>query len=190
MPTPQERVQNAIRFFFDKALPEATSKTFAQLSSPLVHLGSYVRWSGGPVATPAGQSVTPAYAFRTSAALPVANNAPNPAGVTVPADAPLHHLLWTRQVADPTVDDETEIRRVMADLDSFAGLFEQGGAAGGAAPAGGAGGTPPAGGAAPPAGGATPPPAGGAGTPAAGGAGTGTAGGAGSAGSATGRAAA
>jgi subtilisin family serine protease len=123
MPTPQERVASAVRFFFERALPEATSKTFAQLTSPRVHVGAYVPYSGAPVATSFGQSLTPRFALRVSPAVPVANGQPNPGTVTAPDNAPMRHLMWLRHVADPVADDEAEIRRVIADFDSTEALF-------------------------------------------------------------------
>ncbi len=173
MPTPQERVASAMRFFFERALPPATGgKTFAQLSDPKVHLGAYVRHAGGPVPTSLGQTVTPQFALRVSPDLPVAGGQPNPAGATVAPTGPVRHILWVRHAADAAVDDEAEIQRVMADMDSFVQSFREepgpgaaaagaaetdGGAAAGsgAPPAGGApgGATPPAGGVTPPAGG-------------------------------------
>ncbi len=149
MPTSQERVASAMRFFFERALPQATrtaqapnGKTFAELPSPKVHLGAYVRHAGGPVPTSLGQTVTPQYALRVSPELPVAGGLPNPQGAAVAGDGPVRHILWARHVADAAVDDEAEIQRVMGDLDTFAELFT---AAGGAAPAGGTG-APPSGG--------------------------------------------
>jgi hypothetical protein len=34
MPTPQERLASAARFFFETALPQASGKSFAQLTDP------------------------------------------------------------------------------------------------------------------------------------------------------------
>ena len=123
MPTPQELVPDAMKFFFEQVLPQATGKTFAQLSSPAVHLGSYVHYDGGPVTTSVGQSLTPKYCLRVSPALPVQGDLPSAAGASVAAGGPLTHLLWVRNVADAAVDDVAEIQRVMADLDSFSQLF-------------------------------------------------------------------
>jgi subtilisin family serine protease len=122
MPTPQELLSEAAKYFLQRALPEATGRTFAQLSSPSVHLGSYVRYEGGPVTTPLNQQITPRYCLRVSPAVPVQGGMPNLTGTAVPGSGPVTHLLWTRQVADPATDDEAEIRRVMADLDSVAQL--------------------------------------------------------------------
>ena len=71
MSTPDDLVQQAIAFFFQTALPEATGKHFADLPDPSVHLGSYAAWDGTPVQTRAGQPLTPAYALRVSPALAV-----------------------------------------------------------------------------------------------------------------------
>jgi hypothetical protein len=127
MPTPQERVAAAMQFFFQTALPQATGKNFAQLSNPRVHVGSYVRYSGPPITTSVGQPITPDFALRMSPPVPVAGGAPNPTAAAVPAAGPLWPILWVRQVADAGVDDEAEIRRVMADIDSFSRLFDAAG---------------------------------------------------------------
>src|SRR4051794_26873629 len=108
MPTPQERVESAVRFFFGQALPQATGRTFAQLSSPMVHLGRYVRYAGGPVQTPVGQSITPTYALRVSAPVPAAGGTPNPTGVQVADSGPSQPILWIRHAADAAVDTEEE----------------------------------------------------------------------------------
>jgi subtilisin family serine protease len=119
MPTPQELLPEAAKFFFQRALPEATGKTFAQLPDPSVHLGSYVKYAGGPVTTSLGQQLTPTHCLRVSAAVPVHGGMPNLAGAAAPADGNITHLVWVRHVADVGTDDEAEIQRVMADLDSF-----------------------------------------------------------------------
>ena len=141
MPTPDELVASAIAYFFDTALPQASGKQFADLPSPSVHLGAYTAWDNTAVTSSAGPALTPAYALRVSAPLPVQNNKPSPAGVTAPTSGPARHLLWVREVADAAVDDAAEIQRVMADLDTFVALFgsaDAGSAAGAPAP-----GTPP-----------------------------------------------
>ena len=43
------------------ALPQATGKTVAQLSSPAVHLGSYLKYEGARSRPAMGQNMTPAY---------------------------------------------------------------------------------------------------------------------------------
>ena len=150
MPSQEETVQSAIQFFFEQALPQATGKRFADLPDPTVYLGSYTRSDGTPVNTTAGLPVTPAYALRVSAPLPVADGRPNAAGVSAPATGPVRHLLWLRSLADAGVDDAAEIQRVMADLDSFVDLFAGSAAAPtGAAPAQPGQPAQPAGGAAP-----------------------------------------
>jgi subtilisin family serine protease len=119
MPTPQELLPEAAKFFFQRVLPEATGRTFAQLASPSVHLGSYVKYEGGPVTTSLGQQLTPTHCLKVSAALPVQGGLPNLAGAAAPTNGNVTHLLWVRHVADVATDNEAEIQRVMADLDSF-----------------------------------------------------------------------
>lgn len=124
MPTIQERVSAAMRFFFEEALPQASGKNFGQLASPLVHTGAYVTHDGQPVQTAFGQDVTPAFVLRVHSALAVANGLPQAPSVPAPSTGGVpRHLLSLRQVADLKADTEEEIRRVMADVESFAPIF-------------------------------------------------------------------
>jgi subtilisin family serine protease len=132
MPTPQQRVAAAIRFFFERALPQATGKTIAGLASPSVHVGAYAKHAGGPVASAVGQTVTPSFVLHVSPAVPIVNGQPEPGAVTAAPGGPARHLLTMRHVADVKVDSEEEIARVMADVESFAPVFR---AAGPTAPA-------------------------------------------------------
>lgn len=125
MTIPQDRLAAAITFFFDRALPGVAGKRYSQLASPLVHVGEYVRSSGAPVTTPGGQSVTPVYTLRVSPQVPMTSDGrPTLDGVAIGAAAPTVSLLWLRHLADALVDSEVEIRRVMADLDTFEHLFD------------------------------------------------------------------
>ena len=134
MPTPQETVAAAIRFFFENALPGATGKRWADLHAPKCHLGAYATYSGAAVPTVFGQSVTPKYVLKVSKReLPVSGGGPNPQGASVGSDLESRHILWVRHAADAKVDSAEEIARVMADLDSFSNLFD---AAGTGAPSG------------------------------------------------------
>ena len=128
---PQETLAAAIRFFFDTALPTATGKRWADLHDAKCHLGAYAAYSGEAVPTAFGQSITPKYVLKVSKReLPVAASGPDSRGATVGTDVQARHFLWLRHAADVKTDTADEIARVMADLDSFAHLFE--------APAGGA----------------------------------------------------
>jgi subtilisin family serine protease len=124
MPTPQERITSASRYFFEAALPAASGKSFGQLSNAKVHTAAYTAYSGAAVATPYGQSVTPKFGLQVSGEVPVANGQPQfAASPGAGAAGPSRHILYLRQAADLKVDTEDEIRRVMADVDSFAQLF-------------------------------------------------------------------
>ncbi len=131
MPNPQETLAAAIRFFFDTALPTATGKRWADLHDAKCHLGAYAAYSGEAVPTAFGQSITPKYVLKVDKReLPVAASGPDSRGATVGTDVQARQILWLRHAADVKTDTADEIARVMADLDSFAQLFE--------APAGGA----------------------------------------------------
>ena len=132
MPNPQETLAAAIRFFFDTALPAGTGgKRWADLHDAKCHLGAYAAYSGEAVPTAFGQSITPKYVLKVGKReLPVAASGPDSRGATVGTDVQARHILWLRHAADVKTDTADEIARVMADLDSFANLFE--------APAGGA----------------------------------------------------
>lgn len=122
MPTNAELVDAAMRYFFETALPEATGKRLGDLPSPKVHVGAYAAWTGGAVATSAGQQITPRYALRIGPELPTTQT-PQGAATAVPESAPVRHLVWMRHKADARADDAAEIQRVMADLDSFADVL-------------------------------------------------------------------
>lgn len=122
MPTPQERLNAAIKFFFEDALPAASGKKLDQLPGPLVHPGAYTRAAGTPVASSYGQTVTTQFVLRVQP--------PLPAGATpqVTAEIPQtggheRPLLYLRQAADHKVDTEEAIQKAMADLDSFSAVF-------------------------------------------------------------------
>ena len=124
MPTAQERITSASRFFFEAALPAASGKSFGQLSNAKVHMAAYTAYSGAAVATSYGQSLTPKFALQISPEVPVANGQPQFAAPSGAGAAGLsRHILYLRQAADLKVDTEDEIRRVMADVDSFGQLF-------------------------------------------------------------------
>jgi subtilisin family serine protease len=123
VPTPRERLNAAITFFFDQLLPEATGKQLAQLPNPMVHPGAYAKHSGAAVTSSNGQSITPAFVLRVHPALALAGQTP-----TLTAEVPQtggveRHLLYTRQAADHKIDSEEEIARTLADIDSFAEIF-------------------------------------------------------------------
>ena len=123
MATPRERLNAAITFFFNQALPEATGKQLSQLPSAMVHPGAYAKASGAAVNSSYGQSITPSYVLRVHPAVTVAGQTP-----ALTADVPQtggteRHLLYTRQAADHKVDTEEEIARILADMDSFAEIF-------------------------------------------------------------------
>lgn len=124
MATPQERLTAAIKFFFEQALPQASGKAFGALPDPLVHLGAYTAYTGQPVATSVGQSLTPKFVLRVMPALAASGGLPQ-APAEVPATGGTErHLVWLRQAADVKVDTDEEIRRVMADVESFAPILQ------------------------------------------------------------------
>ncbi len=126
MPTLQERVAAAMRFFFERVLPQG------RLTNPAVHVGAYAKHTGGAVTSSFGQTVTPGFVLQVSAALPMVDGHPQPGTVTAAAGGASRHLLSMRHVADVKVDSEEEIGRVMADVESFAAILQ---AAGPTAPA-------------------------------------------------------
>lgn len=130
----QDKVAAAIRFFFDTALPSATGKHWGDLHDPRCHLGTYATYSGAAVPTAFGPTITPKYVLNVSRrALAAPGGRPDAQGASVGSDVEPRHLLWLRHAADAKVDSAEEIARVMADIDSFAHVFEA--PASGAAPA-------------------------------------------------------
>jgi subtilisin family serine protease len=123
MPTPQERLASAARFFFETAVPQASGKSFAQLTDPKVHVGAYLPHGGAAVQTTFGQSITPKFALQSSPAVAVTNGQPQITAPPAAGAGPVRHLLYLRQAADLKADTEEEIRRVMADVESFAPIF-------------------------------------------------------------------
>ena len=118
-------------FFLRHGAAHRDGKRWADLHDAKCHLGAYAAYSGEAVPTAFGQSITPKYVLKVGKReLPVAASAPDSRGATVGTDVQARHILWVRHAADVKTDTADEIARVMADLDSFAHLFE--------APAGGA----------------------------------------------------
>ena len=123
MATARERLNAAITFFFDQALPEAAGKKLAQLPSPMVHPGAYAKASGAAVTSSYGQSITPSFVLRVHPALAGGAQTPSLTADVPQAGGTERHLLYTRQAADHKVDTEEEIARILADMDSFAEVF-------------------------------------------------------------------
>lgn len=123
MATSEERIAAAMRFFFEQALPQVSGKAFSALPDPLVHAGAYTTYAGQPVASSFQQSVTPSFVLRVMPALAASGGLPQ-APAEIPATGGTErHLLWLRQAADVKADTEDEIKRVMADVESFAAMF-------------------------------------------------------------------
>jgi subtilisin family serine protease len=134
----QDRLADVIRFFFDRALPQATNgKHLADLANASVHVGSYRRAQAAAATTTPFGDVTLRYTLSVAPqALPTVGGIPNPAGTTVGAGASPVPLVWIRHVADVAADSEDEIRRVMADYDTYASSpWATSGAAAGTSPA-------------------------------------------------------
>src|SRR5690242_2313484 len=119
---PTTRISDTAHFFLETALPQVTQKTLAQLQNVAIFRGAYVENDNTQVTTPFGAAPA-AYALQVAGPL-TGSGVPELDSVAVAAGAPKEYLFGLAHLADVVNDSEDEIRRVMADYDTFAGIAD------------------------------------------------------------------